>query len=341
MTQLQFHEYCLLFPQADDKTLSDMADDIAKNGLTESIITYEGKILDGRNRYLACMQVNVEPHYTEYRGDEPLQFVVSKNLHRRHLNASQRALLADQVYKMAKAGDRITLGQAAKQLNVSQSNVQRAAQVNENASPAVKQAVMDGVTSLNKAHDTLKQAEQNTGVVITPKTTTEERTAVQVEQERILAADAPAPLPSKASQSAREFNADVLSGVYDGKRYRNDITEIQEIITKMEKLPKLYNDAYEMVQSLEQEGTLNLMVGVLVESVKKAEHAFRNDELDLKQVQKVITALQARLSVDIPKEGDKHELLAHLKDTFFEKASEVIADAEAIRKRLLTKHAGD
>ena len=70
--QKEFHEYCLLFPQADDRTISDMADDIAKNGLTESIILYEDKILDGRNRYLACMQANIVPTYTEYRGDEPL-----------------------------------------------------------------------------------------------------------------------------------------------------------------------------------------------------------------------------------------------------------------------------
>jgi N6-adenosine-specific RNA methylase IME4 len=74
--------------------LADLVADIKQNGLIEPIVLYEEKILDGRNRYLACGEAGAKPHYEYYKGDEPVSYVISKNLHRRHLNGSQRAILA-------------------------------------------------------------------------------------------------------------------------------------------------------------------------------------------------------------------------------------------------------
>jgi len=75
-----------------------LIDDIKKNGLREPIITYEGKILDGRNRYRACVEAGVKPMFREYDpakdGDSPVSFVISLNLQRRHLSSSQRAMIA-------------------------------------------------------------------------------------------------------------------------------------------------------------------------------------------------------------------------------------------------------
>jgi len=80
-----------MMPEAD---LNALAADIAGHGLQEPIVTYEGKILDGRNRYVACFMQDIEPEYTEYGGDDPLGYVISLNLHRRHLTSSQRAAIA-------------------------------------------------------------------------------------------------------------------------------------------------------------------------------------------------------------------------------------------------------
>ncbi len=55
---------------------------------------YEGKLLDGRNRWKACALAGVEPRFTEFQGDDPIGWVVSQNLVRRHLTASQRAVVA-------------------------------------------------------------------------------------------------------------------------------------------------------------------------------------------------------------------------------------------------------
>ena len=87
--KIEFHEYCLLFPLMEKQALVELAHDIARNGLGEAIVLHEGKILDGRNRYLACEIAGIMPHFIEYSGSEPLKYVISKNLHRRHMDKSQ------------------------------------------------------------------------------------------------------------------------------------------------------------------------------------------------------------------------------------------------------------
>ena len=72
-----------------------LCQDIAKNGLIEPIWTHENKIIDGRNRFNACEEVGVKPEFREWSGDGSLvAFVVSLNLHRRHLTSGQRAVLS-------------------------------------------------------------------------------------------------------------------------------------------------------------------------------------------------------------------------------------------------------
>ncbi len=91
---MKAHAYADLFPLLDGPELQSLADDIAANGLREKIWLYEGKILDGRNRWAACKLAKVEPQTREYRGSDPLGLVVSLNLKRRHLNESQRGMIA-------------------------------------------------------------------------------------------------------------------------------------------------------------------------------------------------------------------------------------------------------
>jgi hypothetical protein len=78
--------------------------DIRQNGLHEPIWIFEGKILDGRNRYRACGVIDgVEPAYRYFSGShaEAAAFVVSMNVHRRHqhLTQKQKNELIEQVLK--------------------------------------------------------------------------------------------------------------------------------------------------------------------------------------------------------------------------------------------------
>jgi hypothetical protein len=124
----EFHKYCLLFPKANDDELSKLRDDIRENGLIEPITVYEGKILDGRNRFLACTAQGITPTFKEYEGTDPLRFVLSKNFNRRHLSESQRAAVAAEVatlphgrpLKNGTTQQSLTQSEAAKALNVSE-----------------------------------------------------------------------------------------------------------------------------------------------------------------------------------------------------------------------------
>ncbi len=95
MKKYRFHPICLLFPQMSREELQQLADDIKENGLLNDIVLYQGKVLDGRNRQIACGMAGVLPRYVEWDGDgSPLQWVISENMVRRHLTSSQRAVLA-------------------------------------------------------------------------------------------------------------------------------------------------------------------------------------------------------------------------------------------------------
>jgi len=96
-TTIPDHPLSELFPLMEEPELTALAADIQANGLRTPILLFDDQILDGRNRYRACLLAGVEPVTAEFAGEDPLQFVLSANLHRRHLNESQRALVAAKI----------------------------------------------------------------------------------------------------------------------------------------------------------------------------------------------------------------------------------------------------
>jgi hypothetical protein len=160
-----FHPLADIFPMLDDDELKALAEDINAKGLTEPITLYEGKILDGRNRYRACELAKVElkrddfiEFEDEYEGDDALGFVVSKNLHRRHLNESQRAKIAADIANMpqgfrsdqpsANLQKVISIPEVAEMMNVSPRSVATAKTI---VDPDLTAAVRAGKKSVNAA----------------------------------------------------------------------------------------------------------------------------------------------------------------------------------------------
>lgn len=91
------HPIAAIFPLLDQADLEVLAQDIRSQGLLEPIWVWEGKILDGRNRYRACKIAGVEPRTRAWTGNgdaEAVAFVVSLNAARRHLTSSQKAMVA-------------------------------------------------------------------------------------------------------------------------------------------------------------------------------------------------------------------------------------------------------
>lgn len=102
---LEFHELADLFPLLSEEEQSDLADRIEAEGFDPShpIVLFEGKILDGRNRWMACDALRMEgrlaaaPPFREFTGESALRFVLNENLHRRHLTDGQKAALAVEI----------------------------------------------------------------------------------------------------------------------------------------------------------------------------------------------------------------------------------------------------
>jgi hypothetical protein len=70
-----------------------LKEDILDHGLRHRIVLYKGMILDGGNRYAACLETGVPPLTVEYNGNDPASYALSVNLHRRHLAAGQSAAI--------------------------------------------------------------------------------------------------------------------------------------------------------------------------------------------------------------------------------------------------------
>ncbi len=100
---MKAHAAAELFPMLEAPELDALAADIKARGLVHPIVTIGGVILDGRNRFRACELAKVEPRFEKYKGKDPLEYIVSANLARRHLDASQRAMVAARLKPMFEA----------------------------------------------------------------------------------------------------------------------------------------------------------------------------------------------------------------------------------------------
>jgi hypothetical protein len=106
-TQLEFHPVADMFPLMEGEEFEAFVADIKANAVRQKMTLHEGKILDGRNRYRAMLAVGDTPtkeHFSEWEpilpGDTPLSYVISANMHRRHLTAEQKR---DLIAKLLKA----------------------------------------------------------------------------------------------------------------------------------------------------------------------------------------------------------------------------------------------
>jgi hypothetical protein len=141
MPKYEFHEYANAFPLMEEAELDALAADIKKYGQRDAILLYDGKILDGRNRYLACLKAKVEPRVTIWGGDcDLIALVRSKNFFRRHTTAAQRAQIIVELNElMAHGGDRKSKQVATLQLESTQKKMAVEAQVSKRTvSDAVK-----------------------------------------------------------------------------------------------------------------------------------------------------------------------------------------------------------
>jgi len=188
--EYEFHEIASLFPLMFGEEFAPFKKDIEENGLLVPIILYKGKILDGRNRYNACKELGIETKFEEYKGDKPVEYILSKNLFRRHLTTYQRIEVGFKIEPIwgekakKQMGTRTdlyqnsdkslesinTLEEVSKALKISSDTYSRGKYINKTLKKYIEEGkidkekankiekdLRDGKTSINKVYEDLKE----------------------------------------------------------------------------------------------------------------------------------------------------------------------------------------
>lgn len=177
------HPAAKIFPMMDAAAFAELKADIKAHGQRDWCELYNGKLIDGRNRYKACEELGIEPLVAEIDESDafdPIAYVVSKNLHRRHLDTSQRAMIAGRIRgvheeaakgRMSKGGGdkkssrkksgpanlpepisgKDSRDAAAEVVNVSGKSVDHATTVLKQGSPELVEAVDRGEIAVSRA----------------------------------------------------------------------------------------------------------------------------------------------------------------------------------------------
>lgn len=169
--RIPFHPYAGIFDLIEGFEKEEFQRSIQRHGLMEPIVKYQGMILDGRNRYVACVDLGLDPRFVEFTdiadGMSPLDFVLTKNLTgRRHLTVSQKAMavlrykdflsedakkrmdtgtLAQECARVGKAAEH-----AAKVMGISTRTVENAAKVRKKGDEKLQAAVAGGTVSVTR-----------------------------------------------------------------------------------------------------------------------------------------------------------------------------------------------
>jgi hypothetical protein len=191
----QFHELADIVPLMEGEAFERLVEDVRAHGVLDAIVLYEGKILDGRNRYRALDEVNKGRTPTErmahreikfeerYPDTDPAEFVWSKNVARRQMTPGQEALAASKMSNL-KAGSNqyarkflpggeatrpdqsATLQEVSKTTGVPSRSIKRAGAVQRKAIPEVTEKVASGALPLFTAEKIAELPEEKQAEVV-------------------------------------------------------------------------------------------------------------------------------------------------------------------------------
>jgi len=151
----------------DGVGFEELKRDIVTNGLREAIWLHpDGSIIDGRNRHRACIETGIEPRFRTWDGKGSLvTFILSMNLHRRHLNETQRGIIAYRIENMSQGRPKkdanlhlFSRDEAARMVNVSPRTVATVAEV-AHKSPSLISVMEKGELTAHKASKDIRAIE--------------------------------------------------------------------------------------------------------------------------------------------------------------------------------------
>jgi len=139
-----------VFPPIEGDEYEALKEDIKAHGVRHPIVLYQNKILDGCNRDKVCRELNIDPPTTNLpEGVDPVDYVVSANINRRHLDGSQRGMIAASLANMKRgdnqhSGEGLSIERTSKMLNVSEATASRCKKVLTSGVPKLAELVVSG-----------------------------------------------------------------------------------------------------------------------------------------------------------------------------------------------------
>jgi len=261
MEKRPFHRLARAWRLLKGEEFDALVEDIRDNGLLQPILIHpDGSILDGRNRYRACLRLGIEPRYTVYEGDlsrgSIVKCLVGLNEKRRHDNASQRAMAAARLKTLFEADARkrrlagLKKGnapvvanlpereigrsreKAATVLNVSPRSVEHASRVQAEGTPELQAAVEDGKVAVSTASTLTELSREEQSDVVARGEKEILRAAKRIKEDRKKARRAPKEeARRKAEEMGREGTLPDLVTIIPGDCFdRNVQAQIGESV---------------------------------------------------------------------------------------------------------------
>jgi transcriptional regulator with XRE-family HTH domain len=136
------HPLASYYPAMPDEDFGSLKESIRLQGLLDPITLYEDRVLDGRHRLRACLELGIQPRHENYEGDDPLGFVIAKHS-RRNLSTGQKAVIAHRMATLDRGQSKdqmpefrhLTQDEAASLLGVSRDSVQKARRCEKELGP--------------------------------------------------------------------------------------------------------------------------------------------------------------------------------------------------------------
>lgn len=157
------HPLSAAFPSMSAEEQDALTNDIEQHGQRDPITIYQGQVLDGWHRYQACSMLEItciEQGLAD--GIDPISFVISMNMHRRHLNQGQLAVAVVACNEWRKVGRPVnnsapSAGLTTKELaNQAGTGTRTIEQAKKAVEAGLADKVRDGELSVKKASEMAK-----------------------------------------------------------------------------------------------------------------------------------------------------------------------------------------
>ncbi len=219
----EVHPVAGLFPFIEGAAFREFVADIRTNGQREPVVLDKrGRLMDGRNRARACQVLGIDVIEKVYDGDDSPEgeqaWILSHNVHRRHLTESQRAMVAARLADM-RQGARTDLPSIDGRSGVKQADAAAALKV--------------GPASVGRANAVLKSGDADLIRAVDSGETTVSKAARQVrEKSKSEASPTEAKVPSGRQQRA-DLIADLAAQGYSSRQMPEQVGVAEESVRQI------------------------------------------------------------------------------------------------------------